>query len=188
MTQQKPPETNPANIAAAYSVLERERIIPVAEIVAVHGLRGWVKLQPGTKHELLCACPSWYLRLSGGQWSVTKPEQCRLRRDRSLIKLAGSETRDQAQELIGAQIGLERQHLPKLEQNDYYWCDLVGLEVIDATGSSLGNVQSMFDTPANDVMEVGAQDKRILIPFAPSYIVQVDFSKGKIFTRWQLDY
>ncbi len=165
-----------------------ERIIPIAQIVAVHGLRGWVKLQPEVNYDVLTFCPDWNLRLVKGKWRQIRPERCRHAHTRVLVKFPGSDTRTQAQQLIGAHIGIERSKMPKLEAENYYWCDLIGLEVIGNENITLGRVQNMQSTPANDIMEVGDQENIMLIPFTPDYVTRVDFAQGKIITRWRAEY
>ena len=69
--------------------------------------------------------------------------------------LDGIEDRDAAAELAGTRIGLPRDALPALDDGQYYWVDLIGLEVLDEGGESLGVVRKMIETGANDVMVVG---------------------------------
>ena len=78
--------------------------------------------------------------------------------------------------------------LPPLEIDEYYWSDLIGLEVKSMQAEALGTVDSMMETGASDVMIVKG-DRERLIPFVMKDIVQeIDLEKKQMIVDWQADY
>lgn len=93
--------------------------------------------------------------------------------------------RNQAEALIGASIYIERQQLPETQDDEYYWSDLIGCDVVTEVGESLGQVDDLLETGANDVLVVGTH----LIPFVIDEIVtEVNLQQRRISVRWQADY
>lgn len=109
-----------------------------------------------------------------------------------VAQLKGVENRDQAARLMGCDIAVTRADLPALQAGEYYWTDLIGAAVVDDEGVSLGLVERLFETGANDVMVVrgeGPARSEMLIPWVlPSVITQVDLQQRRITVDWDPDY
>jgi 16S rRNA processing protein RimM len=104
-----------------------------------------------------------------------------------IAHLEGVDDRDMARGLIGAVIRIPRSRFERPGRDEYYWCDLVGLEVIDEGGSSLGRVKELLKTGANDVMVITGERRR-LVPFVPRTVVKsVDLENGIIMVSWPRD-
>lgn len=113
------------------------------------------------------------------------------RRQSSLVvaQLADIEDRDQASELVGCDILISRQQLPKPGVGEYYWADLVGLHVKTDGGYSLGRVESLFETGANDVLVVVDGQIERLIPFLQqTTVLNIDLDNGFIVVDWDPDF
>ncbi len=105
-----------------------------------------------------------------------------------LAKLAGIESREEAAELIGNKIYIRPEQLPELAEGEYYWSDLIGMQVESVQAETLGQVEDMMETGANDVMVVKG-DRQRLIPFVIDDIVrEVDMAGRRIIVDWQADY
>jgi 16S rRNA processing protein RimM len=75
-----------------------------------------------------------------------------------------------------------------LEQGEYYWADLIGLEVESLESEPLGTVESMMETGASDVMVLHG-DRQRLIPFVLDEIVrEIDLPNKRIVVDWKPDY
>lgn len=131
----------------------------------------------------------WIKKTNQDHWNLLKDEQVfRVGQDKIVIKIPQVDTREVAQSYVNAQIGVLREDFPKLE-DEYYWIDLIGLVVVNHQGQRLGEVDHLFDTPANDVMVVkSSDDQQILIPFVDVYIKNVDFDNKMIQVYWCDDY
>jgi 16S rRNA processing protein RimM len=105
-----------------------------------------------------------------------------------VARLVGCDDRDQAQSLMGYEIGVYRDQLPETEPGEYYWNDLKGLRVVTLQGESLGIVDHLIETGANDVLVVKGERER-LIPFVQDQVVtKVDLDNGEIQVDWDKDF
>jgi 16S rRNA processing protein RimM len=95
-----------------------------------------------------------------------------------LLTLAGVDSRNLAEFLIGFELFIEREMLPEPEEGSYYWSDIIGLHVYTVEDEHLGTVESIIETGSNDVYVVTSPDKNeLLIPALESVIVDVDLDK-----------
>ena len=102
--------------------------------------------------------------------------------------LPGFDNREQAALLVGTQIFVDRNKMPPTEDDEYYWSDLEGLKVITTDGKTLGQVERMMETGANDVMVVSG-DRQRLIPFVQGqYVKRVDLEEALIEVDWDPDF
>jgi len=105
-----------------------------------------------------------------------------------IAKLQGSDDRDGAYALIGAEIAVPREHLAPLPPGEYYWTDLEGLAVRTPEGVPLGRVHHLIATGAHDVLVLDSEPPR-LIPFVPgAVILSVDLANGVIVADWSPEF
>jgi 16S rRNA processing protein RimM len=103
-------------------------------------------------------------------------------------KLAGINDRDAAFALKGATVCVNREDFPEPDEDEFYWIDLIGLNVINQQNESLGVVKDLMETGANDVLVVKQDDTERLIPFVAQYVINVDLASKQIVVDWGLDY
>lgn len=138
----------------------------------------------------------WYLRQDGKE-SIRQVLAGQAHGDGVVASLEGINDRDAAEGLVGAEIEVDRAMLgPVLRgeaagpglPGEFFWVDLQGMEVRTQAGASLGFVDHLFETGANDVMVViGAT--RHLIPFLYGSVVQaVDGDRRVITVDWDPDF
>jgi 16S rRNA processing protein RimM len=104
--------------------------------------------------------------------------------------------RNAAEALKGARVFVSRSAFPTPDEDEFYWVDLIGLDVVNPQGESLGKVVDLIDTGANSVLRcespaVGGQPGETaerLIPFVKAYIVSVSLAERRIVADWGLDY
>lgn len=90
---------------------------------------------------------------------------------------------------MGVDIAIYRDQLPPLPDGEFYWCDLIGLDVINRAGVALGKVIEIQETGANDVLVVQQGQQSILIPFVIGAVVQeVDMEQGHMQVDWDPEY
>lgn len=166
---------------------EPNRLVRLGEICGVYGVRGWVKLFSFTDPRTnLLDYSDWLLEHDGGSRRV-HVESARQSGRHLIAKLEGVDDRDAALTLIGAVISVERSRLPPCAPGEYYWADLEGLEVRNESGASLGRVERLLATGANDVLVLDGGDR--MIPFVTDRIVRsVDLSAGVIVVDWDESY
>jgi len=166
---------------------QHNQVICVGHITGAQGLKGWVKVYSNTSpRENIVKYSPWIID-SGGETQTVEVEG-RLQGRLVLAKLAGVDDRDQASGLIGSKIYIRPEQLPQLEEEEYYWLDLIGMQVESLEAEALGQVEDMMETGANDVMVVRG-DRERLIPFVLGDIVRdVDKIGRRIIVDWRADY
>jgi 16S rRNA processing protein RimM len=107
-----------------------------------------------------------------------------------LAEVRGVDDRGAAEALRGARIFVPRHSFPSTSVDEFYWVDLIGLEVLNRQAQSLGRVSGLIDTGVHSVLRVdptvgGAET---LIPFVAAYVDAVDMASRQIRVDWGLDY
>ncbi|MEM9579177.1 MAG: ribosome maturation factor RimM [Pseudomonadota bacterium] len=97
-------------------------------------------------------------------------------------RLTGVKTKEQADALSGQKLFAARDMLPALPDDEYYYTDLTGLEVVDTGGVTLGTVRSVQNHGAGDLLEVQSPELKntVLLPFTLDYVPTVDLTAGRI--------
>jgi 16S rRNA processing protein RimM len=159
----------------------------LGRVIGLFGVRGWVKVHSYTEpREALLEYRGWLLGRDG-DWQPVEVAEGRQHGKGIVVRLQGIEDRDAAAELLGSDIGVDRDALPEAEDGQYYWADLEGLTVVHRDGTELGKVAYLMATGANDVLVVDGPVER-LIPFVPeTVILDVDLAAGVIRVDWEWD-
>jgi 16S rRNA processing protein RimM len=116
--------------------------------------------------------------------------------DGAVAQAQGIETRGDAEALRGARVFVGRSSFPTENVDEYYWVDLIGLQVINRKGEVLGSVLGLIDTGPQSVLRVGqsvetgavSEAQERLIPFVAAYIDDVSLEQRRILVDWELDY
>jgi len=78
--------------------------------------------------------------------------------------------------------------LPKTQTDEYYWTDLIGLEVVNLAGISLGHIENLFETGANDVLVVKGERERLIPLVFDRVVLNVDVIAKKMQVDWDSDF
>jgi 16S rRNA processing protein RimM len=167
----------------------------MGRILAPHGVRGWVKVQPVSESpESLLDYPAWWVRPHGATaWREMRRTAGRMHSRVLLVGLAGVANREDALALRGADVGIPRAALPRAKKDEIYWIDLEGLEVVNREGVTLGAVAEVVAHGAHPLLRVteagvaGAGRDR-LIPYVPAIVLRVDLDARRIDVDWGEDY
>ena len=159
----------------------------LGRIVGAFGVRGWVKVFSYTEpREAVLKYEAWLLRRNGN-WEVNQVAEGQRHGKSVIARLQGVDDREQAEALRGTEIGVTRDKLPEPENDQYYWSDLEGLQVVHHDGTELGKIDHLLETGAHDVMVVKGETE-ILIPFAMHDVVlDVDLEAQKVTVDWEWD-
>ena len=168
--------------------------ICLGSITGSYGIKGWLKVYSYTDPvESIVDYSPWILRKGDSEQRVVV-KKGQLHGKKLIANVAGVDTRNQADELTGFEIHVAKAALPVLDEGDFYWFQLEGLDVVNRDGQCFGKVEYMMETGANDVMVVRASDESIdneerLIPYIDGGVVlKVDREAGKILIDWQADF
>jgi len=160
----------------------------MGRIVAPYGLRGWVKIQTFTSApDSLLNYDEWWLPAGAAGWKPVRVESGKVHGQVVLAKLEGFGTPEQVVALGRVDIAVPRSALPPAADGEYYWTDLVGLEVVNLVGETLGAVDSLMDNGAQSILVVRGERER-LIPFVEAIVRRVDTGSKVIVVDWGADY
>ena len=173
--------------------------VEVGRIGDAWGIKGWFKVLPfSAQPEALFSSKRWYVVAPDkGVPSFDGARMLKLReaKDHSggVVALAHDiDDRDSAQALRGARVFVPRSSFPSTAPDEYYWVDLIGLEVVNREGEVLGRVTELLQTAAQTVMVmeyvVGDKTAERMIPFVAAHVDGVDLSSRRISVNWQSDY
>jgi 16S rRNA processing protein RimM len=156
----------------------------VGRITAALGVKGWVKVASFTDPaENLLDYRPWLIR-EGDRWRPVEVDETQRRNKGFVARLDGCHDRDGAEALIRRDLAVPRAVLPPPEPDEYYWFDLVGLDVVTTGGEALGSVVRLMPTGANDVLVVQGEDRERLIPFTHEAVPEVDLGARRITVDW----
>ena len=161
----------------------------VGRISGLYGVRGWVKIFSHTDpRDNILSYPIWHLR-QGNEWRQVALAEGRLHGKGVVARLAGCDDRDVAAGLIGSDIAILREQLQQAEPGEYYWADLIGLEVRTVEGIELGKVDHLLETGSNDVLVVLQGKRERLIPFIREQVVrEIDLAGKKMVVDWDPEF
>jgi len=168
-------------------------MIVLGRIVAPFGVHGWLRVHPfGDDPEAWRKMPQWWLSVDvdapAASWQVRGLEAVKRHGDGVVAKLAGIGDRDASEALGGCYFGAPRDALPPPAQDEYYWADLIGLEVMNMQDQPLGRVKSLIETGANQVLVVADGERERLLPFVAHVVRKVDVPGRVIRADWGCDW
>ena len=184
--------------------------IEVGRIGEPWGLKGWVKVQPfAADPQALFSSRRWFLLPSdklgaprpalgaAAVPSLLKITQIKDHGDAVVALAQEVPDRNAAEALRGARVFIGRASFPTPDPDEFYWVDLIGLDVTNREGETLGSVVGLIDTGPHSVLRVApavlpagvsAQEAERLIPFVGAYVDTVSLEKRLITVDWGLDY
>lgn len=182
--------------------------IEVGRIADAWGVKGWFKVLPhSASPEALFSSRRWYLQPSergARHFEGTQLLRIREARDHSDVVVACAHDvadRNAAEGLRGARVFVPRSSFPTPGTDEYYWVDLIGLQVVNREGVELGTVRDLMATGPHSVLvleytqplnasEPGtpARTHERMIPFVAAFVDGVDLAARRITVDWQPDY
>lgn len=165
---------------------QNDDFITMGKIVNAFGIKGWVKIKAENPESL--SKNSKLNLFINKVWSEYIVEKSFIQNDILHIKFKEINDRDTALTLKGTIIGNKRSEFPNLENGEYYWVDLIGLNVYNRQDQFLGTVDSLMETGATSVLVVKNHETQHLIPFVGIYVIDVDLNNKRILVDWGLDY
>ena len=165
-------------------------IVVLGRLADPYGIRGWLRLYPFGDDPLDWAeMPVWWIAREGEAWREVGLKGLKVHGDGVVVLLDGIADRTDAEAMKGVLVGAPRDALPATDANEFYWGDLIGLEVVNTADEKLGKVAGLIETGANDVLRVvGAEGAERLLPFVSAVVLAVDKEAGQIRVEWGSDW
>lgn len=149
-------------------------LIAIGRVKAPNGLKGKMWITPYGE-----GLSQYEHLIIGADGKPLKLLACDKRRSGFIIALEGITAISQVEAIRGETVYIKRAWLPPLEEDEYYWADLIGLTVFDLSGRALGEIVSIFRTGANDVYVVD-KVKQYYIPAIKSVIKEICLAEGRV--------
>jgi 16S rRNA processing protein RimM len=165
---------------------EQTKRILVGHITGIYGIRGWLKIESYTRPpENIFSFQPWYI-YRDDCWQEVTTRDTMVHGKRLIVALDGITDRDNARNLVAADISILRSQLVDLPPGEFYWVDLVGMQVVNQQGKTLGIVAEILETGANDVMVVTGQGRYLIPIIWNMYILNVEQGTGLISVDWDI--
>ena len=156
-----------------------EDLLQVGIITSTHGVRGEVKVYPTTDD------PRRFRRLKEVVLDTDKEkmnleiEGVKFFKQFVILKFKGLDNINDIEKYRQKSLYVTRKNAVRLQRDEYFIADLIGLKVQDEDGKELGTVKDVIETGANDVYEVEMTDgKSLLLPAIKQCILNVDVENG----------
>lgn len=170
-----------------------DRPVVLGHVSGLFGVKGWIKVYSYTRPAVnLLEYEDWLIGRQDA-WRPFRVLDAREQGKTLVARIAGDDDtpladRDAAAALVDLQIAVARDQLPAPEPGEYYWFDLIGLDVFNREGAALGRVKAMMETGANDVLVLQGERER-LVPFVVGEVIdEVDLDAGRIVADWDADF
>lgn len=163
-------------------------LVELGAVRGAYGVKGWVRIQPfDAEAAVLRQAKRWWLQGKDAGRAMAV-ESVRRHGELVLAKWAGVDLPEPVDRLKGATVAVPRSEFPPLPDGEYYWCDLIGAEVVNRAGERLGKVEALNSNGAQDLLEVVKGESTLLVPLVPAYIDSVDVPARLIRVDWQADW
>ena len=160
-------------------------LFPIGKVVKPHGIKGKIKVKYyGENPNLFSHYRKVILEDGAGNPQTHDVLQAVYQSPLFILQLKGVERIEDVQPLVGKEILIRRECLPDLEEDEYYWMDLLGMGVETESGKRLGTVKEIFPTGANDVYVVKGKRGEIFLPATAEVIKGIDRQQRVVKVRW----
>ncbi|XBC39495.1 MAG: ribosome maturation factor RimM [Buchnera aphidicola (Nurudea shiraii)] len=161
----------------------------MAQFGAPYGILGWIHVFSFTEknYNIFNYLP-WFIKIKKEK-NIIHVSNWKKKQKHFIIKIKNIESRSIVQKLTNHYINIERNSLPKLKANNYYWRDIINCNAINESNEFLGTVSNIIRTSSNDILVIKRQQtnkkKDILIPFVLKNIIKkVNIEKKTIIVNW----
>ena len=167
--------------------MQNKKVI-MGRLAQPYGVRGWIKVVSFTDPvENLLHHKTWSIQ-HYDEWKILSLSAGRIHGLFLVVKLEGLDNPENAKQFTNDLIAVERNTLDPLEEDGYYWTDLMGLRMVTIRGVELGRVKSLLETGSNDVLVVSDQKCERLVPYLSYVIKLVDVENEIIVVDWDADF
>jgi 16S rRNA processing protein RimM len=175
--------------------------VEVGRVLGAWGVKGGIKVKPfAADPQALFSTKRWYLQppeaprpgpASAPLPGLLRVVQAREQGDGVVATVQDLDDRDAAEALKGARIFVARASFPTPDEGEFYWVDLIGLDVVNRAGQALGPVVGLIETGPHCVLRIQPADPalpEVLVPFVQAYVDAVDLAGRRITVDWEADY
>ncbi len=154
-------------------------LILLGKVVGTHGIRGELRVVCYSgEYDTLIGLSELHLRGAQGELQELPIASVRVHSGKALVKLCRYDDINAVNHLVGREVVVQRSQLPELEDDEYYWHDLIGLRVLMESGEELGTLAEIFATGSNDVYVVRSGKREYMIPALEDVVREINLTAG----------
>ncbi|MFC0250720.1 ribosome maturation factor RimM [Massilia consociata] len=183
--------------SAASGAAIPDDLVQVGYVSGAFGIVGGLRVTPfSVDADALLSVKTWWL--DKPTLRSVSVRSAKMHGGDVVATLVGMRDRNEAEALKGAAVSVSRSEFPKLEEGEYYWSDLIGLDVVNLEGEALGKVTDMMHNGAQSILRIApvpdpaaapdAKASERLVPFVDQFVKTVDLDAKRITLDWGLDY
>ena len=161
--------------------LSEKEFFDFGKIVGLHGVQGDLKVKPFTPgSDVLLHTQVAYLSDRVGVVTSYPLKRAAVHKGNILLRLAGVESVDLAERLVGSIVSMSLDELPVLPDGKHYLHEIQGFAVIDRRCGDIGVLEDLFTTAAHDIYEVHGSFGEVLVPVVDAFILEIDLEGKQI--------
>lgn len=157
-----------------------EDVFQVGVISSTHGIAGEVKVFPTTDDMNRFKKLKEVILDTGKETQLLHVQQVRFFKNMVIVKFKEFQSINDVERLRGKSLYVTRENAVKLQKDEYFIADMIGIRVVSDEGEELGTLQDVMQTGANDVYVVEKDGEELLIPAIKDCILSVDVEEGKM--------
>jgi 16S rRNA processing protein RimM len=159
-------------------------LLEIGRIVRSHGLAGRMKVLSYLESpEVLNGLSGLFVGRSVSEAVLFPLVAVQTGKGFFILQLGGVEDRDAAARLRGSSVWMPAEKMRRLPEGEYYWREIIGLQVLTEEDQILGRIEAVFPTGSNDVYVCRGAGKEILLPAIGDVIRKIDTDRGVMVVR-----
>lgn len=159
--------------------MKLDQFVVVGRIGTAFGLNGWTHVHSYTEPPTnLMTYEPLFVGAEANSWEQLDLVEFQLHGDRLIARIGECASREDAIALRNKDLAIRRSDLPIPKLDEFYWVDLVGLEVVNTDEINLGTVRRVTDYGASPVLEVDGSGSTYLIPLVKPIVDAIDLRQG----------
>ena len=167
--------------------MDENDFLLIGKIVSVHGLKGALKvISYAESNDFFTPGEEVFIPNDKGAFKRYEVTNVSFHKRQVRLSVSNVLKREDAESLIGSEIYIPKNHLCDLDDDEYYWTDLIGMDVYSSEDEGdvfLGKIESIFPTGSNDVYVVMNEGSEILVPALSHVVLSVDVAKKTMHVR-----
>ncbi len=157
------------------------RYIAVGFVEKPQGIKGEIKVRPLTDHpSRFSLLPSLYIEMPDQSIFELAIEDFSERNGSVYLRLQGINSREAAEKLRGAYLSITPDYLLPLQEDEFYYFQILGFKVKTLAGDTIGLVDSVMDVTSNAVLTVKSSDDEYLVPVIKDVVKKIDWPNKEI--------
>ncbi len=157
------------------------KFIAYGKILKPHGLKGEIKVLPySTSPENFKQVQYIYTEPDSKNPQRHKVSDKRFHKHFIIAKLQNVNSIEEAEALRNKEVHVDRNELPSKQEDEYYWFELIGLNVYDENECLIGQVDSLIDNTAQPILVIKNGSEEYMVPFIDRFVKEVDLNSSKI--------